>query len=333
MTGPSQGRPSTVPLAAPVNGASRLVFLGSQDGSVYAINADTGALAWVKSLAAVWQPGTMVQAAPSGMFVHLGGNHDYILVGTRYAAGDNAFFALNLSGGSVATGWPFWNGGLEGRIGIINDQATVDYANKRVYFTSFARGAAPDNNTVWCVDLDTGLVIWAEAYDNVTTSPTLRGNRLYFGRLNGPNNGEVVALNATTGAFVWTLGGFVDGPVKGFVMADRLSPTGDLYFSTTTKVRAFQDSGAFPAPKWVAPRMLPSPSTPIIVAGGTYLYVGGGDGKLYRLDTSDGSDAAPAFPLALGDGTAGLGSPSIDIRQNFLYVGAEDGVIYAVALP
>ena len=69
------------------------------------------------------------------------------------------------------------------------------------------------------------------------------------------------------------------------------------------------------------------------MTGGTYVYVGGGDGKLYRLNTSDGSDATPVFPLALGEGPAGLGSPSIDVRANFLYVGSEAGIIYAVALP
>jgi uncharacterized repeat protein (TIGR01451 family) len=246
MMGPSQGRPSTIPV--PIGTHARIVYLGSQDGKVYAIDADNGEQVWSTSLRDLWAPATQlgVQAQPSGMFLAFGGTHDYILVGTRYSGGDNAFYALDRSGGGVVPGWPFSDGGADGKIGIIASQATVDYATKRVYFTSFARGAS-DNRTVWCLDLDTGAKVWAKPHADVTTSPTLRGDKLYVGTAEG----QVLALDAvnvaTYGDAVWSFP-TGDGPVKGFIMADRLGR--DLYFATSSRVWALSDTGPGRTEKW-----------------------------------------------------------------------------------
>jgi uncharacterized repeat protein (TIGR01451 family) len=329
MMGPSQGRPTTIPIA--IGTHARIVYLGSQDGRVYAIDADKGEQVWSTSLAALWQPGTMVQAQPSGMFLGFGGTHDYILVGTRYTGGDNAFYALDRDDGDPVAGWPFSDGGADGKIGIVSNQATVDYATRRVYLTSFARSAT-DNRTVWCLNLDTGAKVWAKPYPSVTTSPTLRGSKLYVGTADG----DVLALEAanppTYGNVVWSFA-TGDGPVKGFIMADRFGPAQDLYFSTSNRVWALTDTGASGTEKWggspLGSRSLPGPSTPILWQG--RLHVGGSDGKLYTLRALDGSDDLP--PLALGDGSAGIGSPTLDINDNHLYVGSEAGVIHAVLMP
>ena len=325
MNGPSQGRPSTVPIS--LGGASRVVFLGSQDKHIYAIDADTGAFV------SPWSPipdlGAMVQAAPSGMFTAFGGAYNYILVGTRDSANPNKFFVLNVADGSTAYAV---NGAPFGRIGIISGQAAVDYVTRRVYFTSYAFGLAPDNNTAWCVSLDTGAVVWARPYGDIAAGPTLSRDktRLYI----GTNAGEVKALSTTDGLQAWSYP-TGDGPVKGFVTIDRLSPTNDLYFATTNKVWSLADtSGTPPVFRWARP--LNSPSTPVFLTGSLHVYVGAGDGKLYRLSSIDGSDAPgiPAtFPLVLGDGSAAVGSPTIDTRDGFVYVGTDAGVVYATQIP
>jgi outer membrane protein assembly factor BamB len=118
-------------------------------------------------------------------------------------------------------------------------------------------------------------------------------------------------------------------------MTDRSGAAKDLYFATTDKVWAFSDDGATVSPKplWTGAMpgsmTLPSPSTPILYD--TRLYVGAGDGSLHVLDPSNGSDAVP--PILLGDGLATVGSPTIDTRDSFLYVGSEAGVIYKVQRP
>ena len=342
LPGPSQGRPSTVGL--PVGAAAQVLFLGAQDGHAYALDAQRGNLAWRSPLL-----GSMVQAAPSGMFVAFGGNHDYVLVGSRNTGVPNAFYALRLSDGTVA--WTF--GGEGHSIGAINSQATVDYPNRRVYFASLAFGAAaPDNDTVWCVNLDNGLKVWSAAVGNVVGSVIVRNGRAYVGSWDGAT-GEIHALDTASGLSVWGVAGptfstGADGPVKSYVGSDRLSPTGRLLFSTTQKLWAIDDlpaSTAAPAAAvWVrdgsatspepAASRIPNPSAPAFLAGGPWIFVGSSNGKVYRLDYATGS-AATQLAIPLGDPVtpAPVGSPTVDVREGFLYVGTAAGVVYAVQLP
>ena len=77
-----------------------------------------------------------------------------------------------------------------------------------------------------------------------------------------------------------------------------------------------------------------SPSTPISLPGDVYVYVGSGDGSLHRHDTTTGA-LVDFFPL--GDQSPALrskvGSPTFDIRNNFIYVPADAGLVYAIERP
>ena len=55
---------------------------------------------------------------------------------------------------------------------------------------------------------------------------------------------------------------------------------------------------------------------------------GTGAGGSLIVDSGDGDDS-----LVLGDGAGGVGSPSYDVRYDLLYVGTEDGGVYAVRAP
>ena len=328
MPGPSQGRPSTIPV--PVGAASQVIFLGAQDGHAYAVDAQTGDLAWRSA-----RLGSMVQAPPSGMFKVFGGAHDYILLGTRNSGVRNVFYALRVSDGTVA----FAFGGQGRKIGPINGQATVDYAGRRVYFASLAHGTSdPDNHTVWCVDLDTGNRLWSRAVGDVPGSTSVRGGRVYV----GTTSGEIHALDADDGDLAWTAPFATgNGPVKSFVGADRLSATGRLFFSTTDKVWALDDPPGATAPTvvWVRDgsatsteplaQRIPSPSNPVYLVGGPYIFVGSGNGTLYRLDYSTGNTQ---LAIPLGD-LAPVGSPTLDIQAGFLYVGTAAGAVFAVQFP
>lgn len=323
MNLPSQGRPSGVPVV--VGSASRTIFLSSQDGHVYAFNAETGALAWSPS-SPLLSP--QITAHPSGAFTAFGATRDLVFVGTRDPAG-STFYALRLSdGSSAAPGWVF-NGGAYGKIGAINGQAAVDQAARRVYFTSRAFDGA-NQNTVWCLDLETGAPLWAVARGDVDTGVSLYNGRLYVGTNGASPQVKVIDTTAgNEGNVVWSQPiPPIEGSVKGYVTVDRL--TGDSYVSTATSVRAFDSGGT---PKWTCPS-LTSPSTPVYAPGDPFLYAGSGDGKLYRIDTTSGTPlVGPVFPLQLGDGSAAAGSPTLDLAAGFLYVGAEDGIVYAVQLP
>jgi len=141
----------------------------------------------------------------------------------------------------------------------------------------------------------------------------------------GTNSGKLYALDAATGDENWSLPLGNDGAVKGFVFPNF--ETGDLFLATNTKVWSVSASGDV-NPNW--PVTFSSPSTPIVVRGASYLLVGASLGKLYQLDTVS---ALPSSIVILGDGTAAVGSPTIDVLNSMVYVGALDGVIYGVQFP
>jgi uncharacterized repeat protein (TIGR01451 family) len=321
MAGPSQGRPTSVPNRP--GPPSRVTFLSSTDGTVYAIDAEHGSNGTL-----LWQSpvlGPMLTAPPSASFLQFGATRDLIYLGSRNAAGSQLYGLRLVDGQPLGPGWAT-NGGAFGRIGPVNGQAAVDYATHHVFFASRAFGPAPDNNTLWCVDFETGLPVWAQPYGDVDASLSLRGGRLYV----ATNAGTVLAVNATDGSLAWTFtipAG--EGPAKGYVATDARSQ--NLYFSTANRVFSLQDQGATVSDNWpTGGPFPPSPSTPVYAPLDTLVYIGAGDGRVYRLNVADGT-TFDSFTLGAGD--AAVGSPTLDLRANYLYVGTEAGRVYAVELP
>ncbi len=306
MEAPAQGRPSIIPL--PLAGANKVIFPDSQDGHVYAVDAETGSLLWRKALTL-----DDVQASLSGMFSAFGGAHDLVMVGTRNPAIDNVFFAVNPSTGEIA--WSFNDGG---GIGIINGQAVVDYPNQRVYFASYE---GVGTNTLWCLEFDASSVNlkWSKPLTDIGGSPVLYRGRVYV----GTTGGVVIALDPENGGEFWNqpLG---DGTVKGFVWPDGIR----LYVSTDNTVWELRDLGASASIEWGEP--VPGPSVPLLVVDTPHLYVGGGDGKLYELDRTTNPPTSKVLPLGV---PATVGAPSLDVVNQLLYVGTSAGRIYALTVP
>src|SRR5262249_54936541 len=158
----------------------------------------------------------------------------------------------------LAPGWTYSGDVPNGQIGIISGQAAVDYTSHRVYFASRTFGAS--TNTVWCLDFDTGLPVWARPYANISQGVSLRGSRLYVA-LDG---GGVMAIDTATGNPAWSGAYPTPSTVKGYVFADRLSD--DLYFSTATGIYSVSDDGAGPSgwtDNWGGAVALANPSTPV----------------------------------------------------------------------
>lgn len=317
MNGPAQARPSIAPIS--LGGASKVAFLGSQDGNVYAIDADTGNQIWVSASPL----GTMVQGGATGMFTTFGGSFDLIFAGTRDAGTDNRIVGLNLANGTQA--WAFNNGGGANGIGIIAGTPTVDYATNRLYFCSRERTGG-SNNTVWCISFNgsSASLEWARNLGDIDGSPIAHGGVVYV----GTNQGEVHALNATTGANMWAAP-FVtnDGPIKGYIFPKF--GTTDLFFSTTTQTWSIRDNGASTSLNWSTSNV-PNPSIPLVSFSDPYVWVGGSDGRLYQLDVANGMVDTS---IILGDGTAAVGSPALDVINSTAYVGTTGGHLYPVMLP
>jgi len=320
MNGPAQARPPVVPTTA-VSGANQVIFLGSEDGHVYAVNAETGATLWQSPAL-----GNMLLASPAGMFTDFGGAWNLLFIGSRDATADNKMYMLNPANGAIISS--FNNGGAPNGIGIISSSATVDYASHSLYFTSRAR-AGGSSDTIWCLGFDNTSfwVNWVNNVGDADGAPVVYQGRVYV----GTNSGQVWAWDATSGALLWTYTpSTADGAVKGFVMPEfTTSLPRKLYFSTTNWVWALTDNGSSASLTWQQ-KTVPGPSIPLAPVHGTRLYVGSSDGNLYQLDVSTG---AKQISVQLGDGTATIGSPALDVVNNMAYVGSESGAVYGVALP
>ena len=333
MPAPAQGRPPVVPVT--VAGANKVTFLGSQDGRVYAVNANSGAMLWKSADLGV------LQAVPAGIFTRFPpGQYDLILVGTRNATGPNGVHGLRLSDGTTA--WSFVNsvaqGGDDLLMGIISGQGTVDYQNNLVYVAGRSRaGGSP--KTVWCLSFDDAgaNLVWARGTDSATPigdvdgSPVLLNGRLYV----GTNDGRVHSLDSMTGSDLWSAPFFLDGgagsdgPVKSYVWPEPGS--GKLYLSTTTTVWSLQDNGVSAQENWRI-TSIASPSAPLLLRWLNHLYVGSSDGNLYEIPLG-GAGAPTPVAIPLGDSMASVGSASFDVQSLLIYVGTEAGAIYAVSVP
>lgn len=320
LGGPAQARPPVVSftVGTATNGA---VFVGSQDGAIYTINAENGSETWSRSIS------TMVQAAPAGNFVFYDATaKDILLTGTRDSSGPNSLVALKVADGTPA--WSFTNStGQAGdgkTIGIISGTGFVDYASRRFFFASRKKsGGSP--NTLWCVDFGSGSpsLVWAKDIGNVDGSPIIYRGVLYVGN----NAGELYAVDPATGSFHWSLP-LGDGPIKGFVFP-RFG-TNDVLVSTTGRIWSITDNGGSAAVRAGWPvTSIPSPSTPLNIPGTNAVLVGSSDGKVYRLDAATGSTVSST---TLGDGSSAVGMPTVDLLNLMFYVGTDQGVIYGVEL-
>jgi hypothetical protein len=251
-------------------------------------------------------------------------------VGTRDGSGGpNAFYALDPFDGTEKDHFDDSGAGL----GVISGMAAVDYEKRRVYFATRERGAG--TNTLWCLEMSDSSVFtlkWARALGDIDSSPVLRGGRVYVG--SSRDLGTVFSIDALSGDVLLDRK-FVhgDGQVKGFVFPDRNSPTGDVYFATENYVWGVTDMAGGMSDKFgggvsLGPGV--KPSAALFVPGSHYVYAGGTDGNLYEIDVAG---APQKNWVALGDGSAVVGAPSLDWVNALVHVGTEAGIFYAVQVP
>jgi len=147
-----------------------LVYIGSFDHQVYALNATTGALVWN------YTTGSGVYSSPAIAY-------GLVFIGS----GDKKIYALD-----ATTGEHIWNYATESPI---SSSPAVAYG--KVYIGS--------GNKLYCLDATTGKHLWNYPIDLlVASSPAVANGVVYFSYANtADDTGGVYALNATTGKKIW----------------------------------------------------------------------------------------------------------------------------------
>jgi outer membrane protein assembly factor BamB len=168
----SVGYTGLISSPAVVNG---VVYFGSNDFNVYALNASTGAKLWS------YTTGNVVETSPA------------VADGVVYIGSDDGnLYALNASMGSLL--WSFFSEGE-----LMESSASV--ANGVVY-VSISGGV------LYALNARTGAILWEDYIEDTISSPAVVSGVVYIGSADD----NVYALNASTGAKLWsyTTGGEVD---------------------------------------------------------------------------------------------------------------------------
>ena len=310
---------------------NRVVYVGSQDGNLYAVNATTGAEAWRTGT------GGPVDSSPAVAFENTAdGPRDVVYVGSA----DGNVYALNASPDQtfVQLFWTFPTGDS------VESSPTV--AAGVVYVGS-------DDGTVFAINAGNGQEVWNYTTGGpVDSSPTVANGVVYV----GSGDGNVYALNATTGAELWSFdtGGAVSaaavaagtvyvGSGNGEVYALDAATGGELWSYDTSSgagkagasspavaggvVYVGSDSGVYAfnaatgAVLWNGgPAFAASPA----VAGGV-VYVGSGFRQIYALSAATG-----AVLWSYATGGAVISSPAV--ANGVVYTGSDDDNVYAFDL-
>jgi outer membrane protein assembly factor BamB len=297
------------------------VFVPTLEGRLYAINGDTGELLWKSEIL-----GPELRANPCGTFKAYGG-FDILTLGTYDLTGENKFYGINVADGSVA--WVFDNGGGANAIGPIRGMCAAPIPG-RIYFAS-RRKAGGSQATVWALNYNANSVTkaWATDIGDAEVSITTRRNAIYAGN----NAAEVYALNSATGEPLWATPYLTgDGPIKGFVFPDRSTPR--LAFSSNTKVHLIEDLGSSFSLSWSPPVLLSNPAVVLLRSGDFRIMVADTPGRVYELDARVSTPTTNNF-VTLGDPATSKqpGALTLDLSQNMLLSGTDDGVLYAVKFP
>jgi uncharacterized repeat protein (TIGR01451 family) len=262
----------SLPSPAVVNG---VVYVGANDGHVYALNASTGVQLWSSF---VGYPVPSSPAVANGM-VYFGSGHDA------------SVYALDASTGAKV--WSY------GTASVVDCWPTV--ANGVVYVDS--EGV---NGNVYALDASTGALLWnsATGYFITTHSPAVANGVVYVGTLNG----NVHALNASTGVPLWNSAAAGDSIYSSPAVAN-----GAVYFgSYDHNVYALNAStGALLWSYATGDHIFTS--SPAVASG--VVYIGSEDHNVYALNASTGAllwsydtgDKVESSP-AVANGVVYLGS-------------------------
>ena len=271
-----------------------VVYVGSDDHNVYALNAATGAKLW---------------SYPTGSDVH---SDPAVANGVVYVGSDdNNVYALN-----AASGTKLWSYPTGDR--VFSSPAVA----KGVVYV----GSLDDN--VYALDAATGANLWSYHTGNsVISSPAVVSGVVYV----GSGDGNVYALNAATGAKLWSYatGGGASSPAVANGVVFIGSDDGNVYAlnaATGTKLWSH-----YPHTTGLGVH-----SSPAVANGVVYVGSGHGCGHLcgeadmYALKAATGAELWHHSAWRCVFGCSVDTSPAV--ANGVIYLGYENGNVYAFGL-
>jgi outer membrane protein assembly factor BamB len=299
-----------------------VVFVGSSDENVYAIDLETGRKVWA------YETTDAIEATPCVI-------EDSVFVGSL----DGFLYALNAKDGSL-----LWKYETEGQIlGAANWTRSPD---GRIWIL-----VGSYDNKLHCLDSKDGAVIWTYETDNyINGSPAVDDQKTVFGGcdalihvvslIDGSNVAEI-----DSGSYIAASAAFVDGQVyvgnydNVFIRADvdagkiawKYTQSDEPFFSSPAvgeEVVIFggrdglvhcvgRDDGQV---VWTFKTLGEVDSSPVIC--GDKVVVGSEDGRLYVLKLSDGTKV-----WSYEAGQPITSSPAV--ARGLIVVGCDDGYVYA----
>jgi outer membrane protein assembly factor BamB len=300
--------------------ANGVVYVGSLDNNVYALNAATGALVWN------YTTGYAVRSSPAvaDNVVYVGSEDDnvYALNATtgalvwNYTTGDY----IMLSSPSVAYG-KVYIGSMDGNVYALNattgavawKYTTGDSGDSSPAVTDGIVYIGGGGGQVYALDAVTGASVWNYTIgETVQDSPAVVNGLVYV----GSGDHSVYALNATTGTLAWkyTTGDYV-----------RSSPTvayGLVYVgSEDDNVYALNATTGALVWKYTTGRAVKS--SPAVADN--VVYVGSEDDNVYALNATTG---ALVWKYTTGY-WVWYSSPAV--ADGIVYIGSNDYNVYAFA--
>jgi len=278
-----------------------IIYVGTADGRVVAINSSTENLEWSYSIAPVTAPSSGLSCGQTSAQTAIYGtpvvDRDIVYIGTY----SGQVYAL-----SIADGEDIWVYPRTGSIGAIVGSPVI--ANETIYISS-------SDGKVYALATTNGKREWetdSPLADKLWTSPTIVSDTLYVSTFDG----HIYALSLETGVLDWSFesqAGFASSPV---IYEDIIyvgSFDNKLY---AIRIGDSEPLWEFSGGKWfwAAP----------VVGNGT-LYAGCLDGRVYAIETKTGEKL-----WEFDAGSSVVCSPVL--MDNLLIVADESGTVYVFDL-
>eukprot|EP00947_MAST-08B_sp_MAST-8B-sp1_P000433 g433.t1 len=302
----------------------KVVYVGSNDNSLYAINATDGSKLWS------YKTGNRVTSSPAlstdGKVVYVGSN-------------DNSLYAINAADGSKL--WSYETGGWVSSSPAVSHDGKVVYSgggDRSLYAINAADGSklwsyrtgfgvysspalSPDGKVVYVGSYDKSLYainaadgskLWSyKTGERVYSSPALSpdGKVVYVGSWDK----SLYAINAADGSKLWS---YETG--SGVNSSPALSTDGKVVYVGNFGNSLYAINAADSSKLWSYKTGDQVSSSPALSPDGKVVYVGSYDNSLYAINAADGSKL---WSYETGNGVSSSPALSPDGKQIIIGLG------------